>query len=90
MLLTNQLHVLCLAETWLDSNFNYSLIDIENYYFIGNNRNLLSPCHSKFSQGGSVGCYIHNLFSSKILAKSENNLTNQTEYLIIEHYKYYK
>ena len=54
MLLTNHLHVLCLAETWLDSNFNLSLIEIENYYFIGNNRDIISSNHSKFIQGGGV------------------------------------
>ena len=84
MLLSNRLHVLCLAETWLDPNFNLSLIDIENYYFIGNNRDLMSSNHSKIVQGGGVGCYIHNQLSSKILAKSENTVLNQTEFLIIE------
>ena len=83
MPISNQLHVLCLAETWLDSNFDLSLIEIENYYFIGNDRNLISSNHSKF-QGGGVGCYIHNQLSSKILAKSENTVINQTEFLIIE------
>ena len=84
MLTTNRLHVLCLAETWLDSNFNLSLIDIENYYFIGNNRDLISSNLSKFIQGGGVGCYIHNQLSSKILAKSDNTALNQTEFLIVE------
>ena len=81
---SNHLHVLCLVETWLDFNFNLSLIDIDNYYFIGNNRDLLAPGQSKFIQGGGVGCYIHNSISSNLLAKSENNLLNQTEFLIIE------
>ena len=84
MLFSNNLHVLCLAETWLDPNFNLSLIEIENYYFIGNNRNIISSNQSKYIQGGGVGCYIPKLFSSKILAKSENSDLNQTEFLIIE------
>ena len=84
LLHSNHLHVLCLAETCLDSNFNLSLIEIENYHFIGNNRNLLSFNQSKFIQGGGVGCYIHNSLASKILAKSENTLLSQTEFLIIE------
>ena len=84
MLLANNLHVLCLAETWLDANFNLSLIEIDNYYFIGNNRNIVSSNHSKYIQGGGVGFYIHKSFSSKILAKSENSDLNHTEFLIIE------
>ena len=80
----NKLHILCLAETWIDDKFNTSLIAVDNFHFVSNNRNLCVNGQDNFIQGGGVKYYIHDSFSFKILDKSENTNINETEFLILE------
>ena len=80
-----KLHILCLAETWIDNKkFDTSLIAVDNFHFVGNNRNTRAKGSDNFIQGGCVGCYIHNSISFKILDKSNNININETEFLILE------
>ena len=84
LIYNNKLRILFLAETWIDDKFDTSLISVDNYHFVGNNRNLCANGQDNFIQGEGVGCYIHDLFLYKILDKSANTNINETEYLSLE------
>lgn len=74
----SKLDVACFTETWLSSEINDRLINIEGFNLLRNDRN---------RHGGGICIYIRKGLAYRLIKKSvicENDVSTKTEYLILE------
>lgn len=67
-------HIISVSETWLKPNIPDSLVSIDGYFLLRNDRLLC--------MGGGVACYVHNSLKASILNVSSNDVITESEYLI--------
>lgn len=73
----SKVDVICFTETWLNSTINNSMLSINGYKLIRNDRN---------RHGGGICIYLRNNLSYKVVSMSNNSADDfcGTEYLNIE------
>ncbi|KAL7307859.1 hypothetical protein TKK_0000179 [Trichogramma kaykai] len=94
-IITSNIDVLSLAETWMTPYLPTTMCSIPGYKLIRHDRGLRATankrkrkhdrkCKNKYMQGGGVGCYIRNTIPHRVLHAPQITTLNETESLLLE------
>ncbi|KAL7307558.1 hypothetical protein TKK_0000250 [Trichogramma kaykai] len=94
-IITGDIDVLSLAETWMTPNLPTTVCSIPGYKLIRNDRGLRATAtkrkrkhdrkrKNKYMQGGGVACYIRNTIPHQVLHAPQITTLNETESLLLE------
>lgn len=71
----SKIDVVCMTETWLSDVITNTMISMEGFNLLRNDRN---------RNGGGICIYFRSNLSCKVIKKSTSNLSNVTEFLLVE------
>ncbi|CAB0031180.1 unnamed protein product [Trichogramma brassicae] len=94
-IITNNLDVLSLVETWMTPNLPTTMCNIPGYKLIRNDRGLRATAtkrkrkhdrkrKNKYMQGGGVACYVRSTIPHRVLHAPQIVTLNDTESLLLE------
>jgi len=75
VLKSTKIDVICVAETWFNEDYNDSVLELNQYNLIRNDR-------KTGSRGGGVAMYVRKCFQYKVIFRSDTS--DPVEYLFVE------